>query len=286
MNNTEIFEAHRRSLVGAAYRILSSVADAEDVVQETWLRWSAVDRDEVADPRAYLFRITTRLALNRIRQQQRLREEYVGPWLPEPLTDLHTAGADESTELAESISMAMLVVLQSLSPAERAAFVMREVFDFDYSQIAGTLDRSEPAVRQLVHRAKAHVQKRSPRHPVDPNQHRAVTDQLIAAFAGGSLPQLVSLMAPDVVLYTDGGGVKQAALKPIYGADRIARFLLGIRAKNGTGDLLPILVNGEPGIAGLIAGDLDTVGLVELDGGLITNLFLIRNPEKLGAINL
>lgn len=216
-------------LVGAAYRVVGSVVDAEDVVQEAWLRWSAADREEVRDVRAYLIRITTRLALNRLRQQKARREQYVGPWLPEPM--LSTRAEDDPAaiaEIADSVSMAMLVVLETLSPLERAAFVLREVFDLSFAEIATTLDRSESAVRQLAHRARGHVHARQPRHTVDKARHNEVTTQFLTAAWSGDLTQVVSLLAPDVELVSDGGGKKKAALRPLLGSDKVARWLLAL----------------------------------------------------------
>ncbi|MGH3359151.1 MAG: RNA polymerase sigma factor SigJ, partial [Nocardioidaceae bacterium] len=230
----DAFTEHRRTLVGAAYRVLGSVSDAEDVVQEVWFRWSDVDIAEVREPRAYLLRITTRLALNRLRQQKRRREQYIGPWLPEPLSDVHEVGADAPVELAESVSMAMLVVLESLSPLERAAFVLREVFEVPFAEIAKSLDRSEAAVRQLVHRARTHVDARASRQHIDAETHRSVTLQFLESVQNGSIVAVVRLMSPDVELVSDGGGKRRAALKPIHGGEKILRFIAGVMARPDT----------------------------------------------------
>lgn len=282
----EVFAEHRRVLVGAAYRILGSLADADDVVQETWLRWSRVDLADVREHRAYLLRITSRLALNRLREQRRRREQYVGPWLPEPVADLSAVGADASVELAESVSMAMLVVLETLSPLERAAFVLREVFEVPFAEIAESLDRTEAAVRQLVHRARAHVRERTPRHTVDPDTHRAVTTQFLESVQSGAIEAVVRLMAPDVELISDGGGKRRAALQPIHGADKILRFLAGVMARpdTPTGDVRITDVNGLPAVVLLADGEVDTVGMVELADGLVRRMYVIRNPDKLTRI--
>lgn len=277
------FDEHRRALVGAAYRIVGSVADAEDVVQETWLRWAAADSSEVRDVRAYLIRIATRLALNRLREQQARREHYVGPWLPEPTA----SGPEDAVEVADEVSMAMLVVLETLSPLERAAFVMRDVFDVPYSEIAATLDRSEAAVRQLAHRARSHVEARQPRQSVDRDRHAEVTARFLRAAEDGDIDGVVSLLAPDVVLLTDGGGKRKAAQRPIYGADKAARWLLAVMEQPDIADPKVRLteLNGEPAIVAYDGDRPDTVGFVKIgDAGMITEIYLIRNPDKLAAV--
>lgn len=281
------FAELRPALVGAAYRILGSVADAEDVVQDAWLRWSDVDHDRIDQPRAYLIKTVSRLALNRIRQQRRRREAYVGPWLPEPLPDLRTAGADADLELAESVSMAMLVILQNLSPAERAAFVLYEVFGFSYPEIAAALDRNEPAARQLVSRARQHVRSREPRRRVDASEHRRVTDEFRHALARGSISELMQLLAPEAVLISDGGGVKKAALRPIHGADKIIRWFLAVMQNPELvgAHLELMIVNGEPAIAVITDRGIDSIGFGRIGAdGRIGELYVIRNPEKLSRV--
>ena len=277
------FAAHRSVLVGAAYRVVSSVSDAEDVVQEAWLRWTGVDHDEVRDTRAYLIRITTRLALNRLREQKARREQYVGPWLPEPLaTD---DDPEAAVEMADSVSMAMLVVLETLSPLERATFVLREVFDLPYDEIADTLGRSEPAVRQLAHRAREHVQARQPRHHVDKARHDEVTMRFMQAAGSGDFDQVVALLAPDAVLISDGGGKKKAALRPIHGADKIARWLFAVIAENPGFEIRMGTLNGEIAYIAYDGEAPDTVAFLKTEGGLINELYLIRNPDKLEHIH-
>ncbi|GAB2629822.1 RNA polymerase sigma-70 factor [Kribbella swartbergensis] len=276
------FDEHRSILVGAAYRVVGSVADAEDVVQEAWLRWAEVDHAEVRDPRAYLIRITTRLALNRLRQQKARREDYVGPWLPEPiLSDDDPAAA---VELADSVSMAMLVVLETLSPLERATFVLREVFDLPYDEIAATLGRSESAVRQLAHRAREHVHARQPRQRVDRERHNELTMRFMAAAGSGDVDQVVSLLAPDAVLISDGGGKKRAALRPIHGADKIARWLVAVIAENPHFEIRLATLNGETAFIAYFDDEPDTVTFLESTDGRITGLYLIRNPDKLTMV--
>lgn len=281
------FTELRPAMFGAAYRVLGSVADAEDVVQESWLRWAAVDRAEVRDARAFLITVATRLALNRVRQQRRRRESYVGPWLPEPIST--TGDAADAVEIADSVSMAMLVVLETLSPLERAAFVLREVFELPFAEIASTLDRSEAAVRQLAHRARSHVQARRPRAPVAQAEHREVTQRFLRAASTGDLDGLLELLAADAVLVTDGGGIKRAALRPIHGADPIARWLLGVLGKQeADGAELAIefaAVNGESALVLFVGNTVDSVGFLTIEDVGITALHLVRNPAKLAALS-
>ncbi|MDQ4086065.1 MAG: RNA polymerase sigma-70 factor [Actinomycetota bacterium] len=263
--------------------MLGSVADAEDIVQEAWLRWDAADA-EVDDPRAYLARTVTNLCLNHLDSATVRREHYVGPWLPEPLVTEPDASRD--VEQAESVSLAMLVVMETLSPLERAVFVLREVFGFPYAEIARVLDRSEASVRQVGHRARSHVQARRPRYaPAD--EVRSVTERFLAACVGGDLNQMMELLAPDVTAWTDGGGKVQAALRPLYGADHVARWVLGVLGRSeGDMDVRFVDVNGQPGVVLLLDGRLDAVGEVEVADGAITALRLIRNPDKLHGVSL
>ena len=277
------FAEHRQVLVGAAYRVVGSVSDAEDVVQEAWLRWAAVDRHEIREPRAYLIRITTRLALNKLREQKARRESYVGPWLPEPLaTDDDDPAA--AVELADSVSMAMLVVLETLSPLERATFVLREVFDLPYDEIADTLGRSESAVRQLAHRAREHVHARQPRHQVDKARHDELTMRFMQAAGSGDFDQVVALLAPDAVLISDGGGKKRAALRPIHGAEKIARWLFAVLADNPGFEIRLASLNDELAYVAYFDDRPDTVTFMKSTDGRITELYLIRNPDKLGHV--
>ncbi|MGN6634770.1 MAG: RNA polymerase sigma factor SigJ [Oryzihumus sp.] len=286
------FDELRPLLVGAAYRVLGSVSDAEDVTQEAWLRWAGVERAAVRDARAFLLTTTTRLALNRLRQLRSRREDYVGPWLPEPVAagtvgETTVGDAAEAVELAESVSMAMLVVLETLSPLERATFVLHEVFGVPFGEIATSLGRSDAAVRQLAHRARSHVQARQPRHRVDATRHREVTERFLAAAADGDMAGLLSLLAPDAVLVSDGGGVKKAALRPIIGADKVARWLLGVLARpDYEGELHAELgwVNGDLAVLSWVGDTLDTVTFLTVEREGITALHAIRNPAKLAAL--
>jgi len=277
---TEAFLTHRNLLFTVAYEMLGSAADAEDVLQETWLRWSGVDLDTVQDPRAYLVRITTRQALTRLRTLGRRKESYVGPWLPEPL--LTTPDVAEDVELADSVSMAMLLVLETLSPTERAVFVLREVFDVGYDEIAEAVDKTPAAVRQIAHRARAHVAARRPRGVASPADTRAALEAFQAAIETGDVQRLLDILAPDVVFVGDGGGVKQAVLRPITGADKVARLLAtGMGRVAEELALHPAQVNGHPALIIHLDGELDTVVALRIDDGLITGLYAVRNPEKL-----
>ncbi|MER7489126.1 RNA polymerase sigma-70 factor [Streptomyces sp. NPDC126497] len=277
---TEAFVAHRNLLFTVAYEMLGSAADAEDVLQETWLRWAGVDLETVRDRRAYLVRITTRQALTRLRALGRRKESYVGPWLPEPL--LTAPDVAEDVELADSVSMAMLLVLETLAPTERAVFVLREVFGLEYDEIAGAVDKRPAAVRQIAHRARAHVAARRPRGPVSPAETRDALDAFRRAVETGDLQGLLDVLAPDVVLLGDGGGIKQAVLRPVVGADKVARLLQGgLGRLTAEVSLRPTEVNGRPALTVRLDGVLDTVLAVRVDDGLITGLYAVRNPEKL-----
>jgi RNA polymerase sigma-70 factor (ECF subfamily) len=277
---TEAFLAHRNLLFTVAYEMLGSAADAEDVLQETWLRWAGVDLGTVRDQRAYLVRIATRQALARLRALGRRRESYVGPWLPEPL--LTAPDVAEDAGLADSVSMAMLLVLETLAPTERAVFVLREVFDLGYDEIAEAVDKSPAAVRQIAHRARAHVAARRPRGIVSPTETRDALDAFQRAAETGDLQSLLDILAPDVVFLGDGGGIKQAVLRPIVGADKVARLLAtGLGRIAAAASLQPAQVNGYPALILRLNGEIDTVVAVRIDDGLVTGLYAIRNPEKL-----
>jgi RNA polymerase sigma-70 factor (ECF subfamily) len=291
----DAFDRHRRLLFSVAYQMLGSVADAEDVVQDAWLRWSAADRGGVIDARAYLVQITTRLALDRMGSAQARRESYVGPWLPEPLL---TGGAPvasapqalepgDAAELGEQVSLALLVVLETLSPAERAVFVLREVFGMSVAEVAGALNRSEAAVRQMAHRAKEHVHARQPRFDTDRQAQREVTERFFAAVAGGDMEALLAALAPDVVLISDGGGKANAARRPIAGADKVARFLVGIAEKGGDIPGLRIEVaevNGLPAIVGWVGAEpFGSISLALADGR-IEQVLVVVNPDKLAGL--
>ncbi|MCX5417328.1 RNA polymerase sigma-70 factor [Streptomyces sp. NBC_00059] len=276
---TEVFVAHRNLLFTVAYEMLGSAADAEDVLQEVWLRWAGVDLGTVRERRAFLVRMTTRQALTRLRTLRRRKETYVGPWLPEPL--LTSPDVAEDVELADSVSMAMLLVLETLAPTERAVFVLREVFDLEYGEIAAAVDRTPAAVRQIAHRARAHVAARRPRGAVSRDRAQGALEAFRRAVETGDLQGLLDVIAPDVVLLTDGGGAVRAALEPVVGADRVIEVLRRISA---AASLRPVQVNGHPALIVRLDGGTDTVLAMRVDDGLITGLYAVRNPEKLSWI--
>ncbi|MFF2148424.1 RNA polymerase sigma-70 factor [Kitasatospora sp. NPDC058190] len=277
---TEAFLAHRNLLFTVAYEILGSAADAEDVLQETWLRWVGVDLPTVRDHRAYLVRIGTRQALGRLRTLARRRESYVGPWLPEPL--LTAPDVAEDVELAESVSMAMLLVLETLAPTERAVFVLREVFGLEYGEIAEAVDKSQAAVRQIAHRARAHVAARRPRGAVSAVDARRAVEAFHRAVGTGDLRALLALLAPDVVLVGDGGGVVRATPAPVVGAELVAGLLCRITRRAVS--LRAEQVNGRPALVVRLDGEVDTVLALRLDEGLVTGLYAVRNPQKLSRM--
>jgi len=277
---TEAFVAHRNLLFTVAYEMLGSAADAEDVLQETWLRWAGVDLGTVRDQRAYLVRITTRQALGRLRTLGRRKESYVGSWLPEPL--LTAPDVAQDVELADSVSMAMLLVLETLTPTERAVFVLHEVFGLAYGEIGEAVGKSPAAARQIAHRARAHVAARRPRGVVSPAQTRDALEAFQRAAETGDLQGLLDILAPDVVFLGDGGGVVPAALAPVVGARRVARVLAaGLGRIAAEGSLQPAQVNGYPALIVRFSSEVDTVITVRIDDGLITGLYAVRNPEKL-----
>ncbi|MEU8788406.1 RNA polymerase sigma-70 factor [Streptomyces sp. NPDC048643] len=285
---TDVFEEHRPVLTGVAYRMLGRVADAEDVVQEAWLRWSAADRSDIREPRGYLVRVTTRLAIDRLRQIKSRHEAYVGPWLPEPYVTDFADTVEDSAEravLADTVSLAVLVVLESLSPLERAVFVLREAFGYPYADIAAVLDRGEPAVRQLAGRARKHVEERRPRYEVDPAERRDLTERFLAAAVEGDLEGLMSLLAPDARLIGDSGGLSKAPLRVLDTADKISRFIVGAGRK-GVPDLSFrfLELNGGVAAIALSAGKPDTVFQLDVADGRIRCVYVIRNPEKLVSL--
>ncbi|GHA76192.1 MULTISPECIES: RNA polymerase sigma-70 factor [Streptomyces] len=280
---TETFVAHRNLLFTVAYEMLGSAADAEDVLQETWMRWVKVDLEQVSDQRAYLVRITTRQALNRLRTMKRRKEAYVGPWLPEPL--LTAPDVAENVELAESVSMALMLVLETLSPTERAVFVLREVFDVDYDEIAAAVGKSPAAVRQIAHRARRHIDARRPRSVVSVSETRAALESFQRALETRDLQGLLDVLAPEVVVVSDGGGIKQAALRPIIGAEKVVRFLAGGLGKtDATITVGPAVVNGSPGLVFRLDGEIDGVMAARVEDARITGLYYVRNPEKLNRV--
>ena len=280
----DVFTDNRGLLFSVAYRLTGSVADAEDIVQDSWLRWSAVDTGEVRAPVPYLVKTVTNLAINQLTSARARRETYVGPWLPEPL--LTSADAAEEVEMAETVSMAMLVVLESLSPLERAVFVLGDVFGYGHAEIADILDRDPAAVRQLAHRARQHVQARRPRYETDEATRADVVERFLSACAGGDLAGLMEVLAPDVTAWSDGGGKVSAARRPVSGADNVARWLLGVLAKPGAQGVTvqPARINGELAVLGLVDGVAAGSVHFELDGDRIVGLRLVLNPDKLRGL--
>ncbi|MEV0584374.1 RNA polymerase sigma-70 factor [Nonomuraea sp. NPDC050310] len=280
---TGVFVTHRNLLFTVAYELLGSAADAEDVLQETWLRWAGVDPETVREPRAYLVRIVTRQALDRLRTLGRRRESYVGPWLPEPL--LTAPDVAEDVELADSVSMAMLLVLETLQPTERAVFVLREVFDVDYDEIAEAVGKSRPAVRQIARRAREHVAARRPRGAGSPAEHRAALQAFQRAVETGELQNLLDVLAPDVVALSDGGGIRHALLQPIVGAANVARLLAaGWWRRQAPRTAEFVQINGGPGLLVRVGGEIDGVVAVRVENGLVTGAYHVRNPEKLSHV--
>jgi RNA polymerase sigma-70 factor (ECF subfamily) len=291
-----VFEEHRKLLVSVAYRVLGSVSDAEDAVQEAWLRWSGVDHSGVNDPRAFLVRVTTRLAIDRLRRAKARRESYVGPWLPEPI--LTRQDVAEDAAMAESVSMAMLVVLETLSPLERAVFVLREAFGMPHAEIAEILGRKEEAVRQLARRARDHVRERTPRFDADEIEQRRVAERFLEAAAGGDLEALMKVLSPGVTLVADGGGRALAPRRPVRGADKVARFLVAVATEERVARFLasvgsepsgevrfyPAQVNGGPGVV-ITSGDEPISALVlDVSDGVVQTIHLVANPEKLAGV--
>ena len=279
--NEDAFAQHRNLLFTVAYEMLGSASDAEDVVQETWLRWADVDGATVRDPRAYLVRIVTRQALNRLRTLARRREDYVGEWLPEPLLTSPDVAAD--VELAESVSIAMLTVLETLGPTERAVFVLHEVFETSYDEIAEALGKSPAAIRQIAHRAREHVAARRPRMPVSTTEQQAAVDRFLAAIRSGDLQGLLDVLAPDVVVVADGGGVVTAFRRPIEGAERVAELLLGA-ARSAGFEATAVWLNGSPAGRIDIGGELNTAVSLTIENGRVTRIYAMRNPHKLARL--
>ncbi len=281
---TESFVAQRHQLFTVAEERLGSGGAAEDLLQETWLRWATVDLDTVRDQRAYLIRIITRQALDRLRALGRRRESYVGSWLPEPL--LTAPDVAEDVELADSVSMAMLLVLETLTPTERAVFVLREVFDLGYDEIAAAVEKSPAAVRQIAHRSRAHVAARRPRGVASPAETRAALEAFGRAVETGDLQTLLDILAPDVVALSDGGGIKQAVPRPILGAVRVARLLAARwNVVGAQTSVEPVQVNGWPALIMRRGGEMDSIVAMRVEDRLVTGLYVVRNPDKLSRID-
>jgi RNA polymerase sigma-70 factor (ECF subfamily) len=272
---------HRGRLLGLAYRMLGSRSDAEDVVQDAYLRFAGAQ--DVHNPEAFLVTVVTRLCLDRLKRARAQREIYVGPWLPEPIFDTEGLAADAATELADDLSFALLLALDRLSPLERAAFLLHDVFDMPFSEIAGMIDRTEPACRQLAARARRAVRDGRPASKATPDHHARLLTAFIEAVASGDLSRLAGLPREDAIAMTDGGGRKQAALNPIMGADKIARFFIGVAGKNSGRDMRiePTMINGNVGALLYMDGEIDHSLSMAIDGDRIAAIYIARNPDKL-----
>ncbi|UMB70670.1 RNA polymerase sigma-70 factor [Mycobacterium paraterrae] len=285
--HAERFVLLRPLLFTIAYEILGSTTEADDVLQDSYLRWAEVDLCRVHDTKAYLARLVTRQALNALRAGARRREDYVGPWLPEPLL-LDDQDPSADVVLAESVSMAMLVVLETLGPDERAVFVLRETFGFDYDEIASAVGKSTAAVRQIAHRAREHVHARRKRFtPVDPDQNARIAAEFMAAAAGGDVQAVMSMLAPDVVWTSDSNGKASAARRPVVGADKVARFVVGLMARGAQVPEVRVeigICNAAPAVLLYNCERLEGVFTVEIVDGTITNFYAMRNPDKLAAV--
>lgn len=278
------YTEHRRLLFATAYQMLGSIADAEDVLQDTWLAWNTTEHDTIRHPKAYLVRTVTNLSLNRLTSARATRETYIGPWLPEPL--LTSPDVATEAELADTVSTAMLIVLETLSPVERAVFLLREAFGYTHSEIAETLERPEPTIRQIAHRAREHVHARRHRFDTDQNQRRQITTQFMLACAGGDLNAVMELLAPDVTAWSDGGGKVTAARRPVHGADPVARWITGFMAKPELAAMTmqPAVINGELGVIASIDGLPIGALTLELLNGRIQNMHFQVNPDKLRGL--
>ena len=289
MASTELFDEYRPLLFSLAYRMLGSVADAEDVVQEAFLRWHRAtegeDEEAVRSPKSYLCTVVTRLCIDQLRSARARREVYVGPWLPEPLVQGDAPNPAEQMELEDSLSMAFLVLLESLSAEERAVFLLRQVFDYDYAEIARIVNKSEANCRQMVHRAQQHLSARRPRFDTSPEKQEQLTHTFMQTCTNGDMQGLLALLTQDIVLYSDGGGKAQAATKPVYGADKVARFIFGVLSKAPEGFTADVaMVNGQPGIVCYVNGEPYTVLSLDTAGGMIQGIYIVVNPDKLQHI--
>jgi RNA polymerase sigma-70 factor (ECF subfamily) len=279
------FEDHRPILTRLAYRMLGSLPDADDVVQDAYLRWSQDERTGVRSPRAYLSAIVTRLCIDRRQSVEERKKTYIGPWLPDPVVEEGAADPAGRLEAAESVSMALLLVLESLSPIERAAFLLRRVFDYDYGEIAEILGKTEANCRQLVSRAEGRIHERRPRFEARPEEAERLTSAFLGACSSGDMQALLDILTPDAVLLSDGGGKAAAALAPIVGADRIARFLLGVLKKAPAGlEIRRVRVNGQSGLLLTVDAQVIQVMTFDIDGGRIAACYVVRNPDKLAKV--
>ena len=282
---TETFERHRPYLLRVAYGMLGRVSQAEDVVQEAWLRWKEADHDKVDSDRAYLSTIVTRLCLDELKSARHRREQYVGPFLPEPFLESKRNTPEEAAERADAISMAVLVLLERLTPVQRAVFLLREVFGYSYATIADTIGKKEAHCRKIAQRAREQIESEKPRFEPDKEEQKVLLESFLEAVNDGELQRLKELLAEEAVAYTDGGGKVTAARKPVRGADNIARFVLGL-SKNAPEDLNLEFrqVNGRPGYLVRFGEQLQSVWSFRIEQQQIREIYVVLNPDKLGHL--
>lgn len=281
------FEELRPGLARLAYQMLGTRSDADDVVQDAYLRWSSADRQEVRSSRAYLNTIVTRLCIDRRREIDIRKESYIGPWLPEPLVESKSIATGDRLELGETVSLALMHVMETLSPTERAAYLLRKVFSYDYPEISSILEKSEDNCRKLVSRAESHIQSERPRFETSRAEIERISNEFLRACETGDLDGLVGLLTEDAVLYSDGGGKVLAALRPLEGADRTSRFLVGVFKKGLSGvEIRSVVVNGQLGFAAYLQGELSTIWTMDVVDGRVRRCFMIRNPDKLARVDL
>ncbi len=287
MNSFEQFERHRSLFFAIAYRMLGSVADAEDMVQETFLRWQQVSQARVTSPKNYLVSIVTRLCIDRLRSARVQREQYIGTWLPEPIVTAATSDPAAGVELADSLSTAFLVLLESLSPTERAVFLLREVFEYEYAEIGQIVNKPPANCRQIFRRARQHLANRRSHFDVTPHQQEQITEKFIQAWNRGDLQGLLTLLAEDMTLYSDGGGKVTAAVKPLQKAAKVARFLIAIRRSKKALAFVSQLseINHQPGIINYVNGSPHSILTFEIVDGLIQSIYIVVNPEKLRRVS-
>lgn len=283
----ERFEEHRRYLTGLAYRMLGSMTEAEDAVQEAYIRWHGTERARVQSPRAFLATVVTRICLDQMKSARARRESYVGPWLPEPVLEAETFGAETASDYAADLSVGLMLVLERLSPLERAAFLLHDVFDVDFEDVARLLERNQATCRQLAARGRAHVRESRPRFQVEPDKGSEILQEFMKAYRTGNVDGLANILTEDAVLYTDGGGKRRAALNPIMGRARILSLFAGVARKQAEPivDMCPAAINGLPGcVATLANGDMLTIAL-EIASDRIGRVYVVRNPDKLKHVH-
>jgi RNA polymerase sigma-70 factor, ECF subfamily len=282
----EIFHNHRRRLLSIAYRMLGSVTDAEDMLQETFIRWQQSSTVEIESPEAFLVTIISRLCINHLQSARVKREQYFGQWLPEPVLTGQAGDSYLNSDMDDSLSMAFLVLLERLTPVERAVFLLREVFDYEYAEIARILEQSQPNCRQILRRARQHLRHSRPRFDPSPRQHEELLRRFLEASARGDMDGLLGLMSKEIVLYADGGGKATAVPNPIYGADNVVRFLVGARRKLLPTDLVRQVaqINGQPGVVSFLHGRPHSVLTMEVTDGRVCNIYIVSNPDKLAQL--